>query len=574
LPGKRDSGNATTVRHEAPGGVGRFVLLVIGTDGTVAHPLPDTGVVTIGRAEGREVRIDDPSISRAHARLVIGDVVEIEDLGSTNGVRIAGQALAAGERRAIAADEVVALGEYKLIVQQRVANARPQRLWSNDYFEVRLEDECARAARFGWTFALVHLRLEREVSPAVTRECLGAVLRAADVLGAYGPGEYEVILVDVQPAQAEQIAARMADALEHRDLGVHLDVACYPRDGRDPERLAARVRATARGDAAEPGWQAPLVISASMRRLHEEIARVAGGEITVLLLGETGTGKEVIAETIHRASPRAAGPFLRLNCAALQQTLLESELFGHERGAFTGATAAKPGLLETAQGGTVFLDEIGELATATQSVLLRVLEERKVLRVGGLEYRAIDVRFIAATNRELEGEVARGRFREDLFYRLSGAILALPPLRERADEIEPLARRFIAEASARGRRPPGISPEALALLQRYVWPGNLRELRNAIERAVLLCDAEIGLEHLPVEKMEATVARPSAAPASTPAATPAESPDDDAEAERIRAALERAGGNQTMAARELGMSRRTLVNRLNEYGLPRPRKGR
>jgi DNA-binding NtrC family response regulator len=563
----------TTVQRQEPTGAGRFVLLVIGSDGTVSHALPDAGEVTIGRAEDCAVRIDDPSVSRAHARLVIGATVTIEDLGSTNGVRIAGRAIAAGEPQPLSVDEVVTLGDYRLMLQQRTGAARPQRLWSHDYFEVRLEDECARAARFGWSFALLHLHLVGETSAAVTRECLGAVLRAADVLGAFGPGAYEIILVDVRPEQAELIAGRIRAALERAAPRVDLELACFPRDGRDPERLAARVRVREVGDAA--GWNAPLVVAASMRRLHEQLALVAGGDITVLLLGETGTGKEVIAETIHRASPRAAGPFLRLNCAALQHTLLESELFGHERGAFTGAAAAKPGLLETAQGGTVFLDEIGELAPHTQSTLLRVLEERKVLRVGGLEYRPIDVRFLAATNRELEGEIARGRFREDLFYRLSGAILVVPPLRERTDEIEPLARRFIAEACARARRAaPGIRPDALAALQRYVWPGNLRELRNAIERAVLLCgNSDIALEHLPIEKMEATLARP-AAPAA-PAASEAEPPADDAaEAERIRAVLERCAGNQTMAARELGISRRTLVNRLNAYRLPRPRKGR
>jgi two-component system, NtrC family, response regulator AtoC len=317
----------------------------------------------------------------------------------------------------------------------------------------------------------------------------------------------------------------------------------------------------------------------------------------VLLLGETGAGKEILAETIHRLSPRRDAPFLRLNCAALSETLLESELFGHERGAFTGATHGKPGLLETANGGTVFLDEVGELAMSTQVKLLRVLEEREVLPVGGLKPRPIDVRFVAATNRDLEAEVERRTFRQDLYFRLCAATLVIPPLRERVSEIAGLARTF-SEGAARdmGRPPPALGGDALTALETYAWPGNIRELRNMIERAVLLCGTgPIGLQHLPVEKMRATLApvRVSAAanePVSARAATPAAHPDDAAEPERpLRAivreqvesverqricdALARAAGNQSAAAKLLGMPRRTLVKRLAAYNIPRPRRG-
>jgi two-component system, NtrC family, response regulator AtoC len=285
-----------------------------------------------------------------------------------------------------------------------------------------------------------------------------------------------------------------------------------------------------------------------------------------LLLGETGTGKEVLAEVIHRASPRASKPLVRLNCAAMPEALLESELFGHEKGAFTGANATKPGLLETADGGTVFLDEIGELTAATQAKLLRVLEAREVQRVGALKPRPIDVRFLAATNRDLEAEVTRGRFRADLYYRLNGVSIMIPPLRDRVAEIEPFARRFIADAAARMKRtPPSLDGDALALLRSHQWPGNIRELKNAIERAVLLQTAgTITAAHLPVDKIKTSVRAPSPDPdASVEPAT---------EADRIRLVLERCGGNQTKAALELGMSRRTLVNRLNDLGLPRPKK--
>jgi transcriptional regulator with PAS, ATPase and Fis domain len=334
-----------------------------------------------------------------------------------------------------------------------------------------------------------------------------------------------------------------------------------------------------------------------MLDLHRLAECVAAGTISILVLGETGTGKEVLAETIHRMSPRRDAPFLRLNCAALSETLLESELFGHERGAFTGATQTKPGLLETADGGTVFLDEVGELALSTQVKLLRVLEERQVLRVGGLKPRPIDVRFIAATNRDLEAEVERRGFREDLYFRLSAATLVIPPLRERVSEIAGLAHTFVDTAARDlGRPAPAIAADVLPQLEAYAWPGNIRELRNMMERAVLLCGTgSIRLPHLPMEKMRATLAprrttqlaveppprRPLAIAVADPPAPSADRPLRDVvraqvealEKQRICDALAQAAGNQSVAAKLLGMPRRTLVKRLTAYNIPRPRRG-
>jgi transcriptional regulator with PAS, ATPase and Fis domain len=310
-----------------------------------------------------------------------------------------------------------------------------------------------------------------------------------------------------------------------------------------------------------------VVIDPAMRRLYELATRVARGTISVLVVGETGTGKEVLAELIHTHSPRAAGPLVRINCAAFAETLIESELFGHEKGAFTGAQRERAGLLEAADGGTVVLDEVGETTPAIQAKLLRVLEERAVLRVGASTPRPIDVRFVAATNRDLEGEIETGRFRRDLYFRLAGVVLAIPPLRDRPDDLVALAERFAAEAAARiDRPPPRLSPGALAALRAHPWPGNVRELRNVIERAVLLADGdELTAEHLPfAAAAPATGSTPD--PAALPSALAA------LERQRIVEALEAAHGNQTRAAAALGMPLRTLVKRLDQYNLPRPRK--
>ncbi len=340
--------------------------------------------------------------------------------------------------------------------------------------------------------------------------------------------------------------------------------------------------------AEKPGEAAaPVIRDEAMRKLHQLVARVAEGTISVLLLGETGVGKEVLAETLHQRSPRAAKPFVALHCAALSGHLLESELFGHEKGAFTGAVAAKAGLLESAEGGTVFLDEVGELPAEVQVKLLRVLEERKVQRVGALRPRPIDVRIVSATHRNLEADIERGAFRQDLFFRLNGIAITIPPLRERVGEIVELARVFIARVSAQLGRSvePTLSPEALALLEGYRWPGNIRELRNTIERAVVLCAGTAILpEHLPLDRMRAQptvqqlipqVAPQPAMPPSPsvpPAAGPLRGEIEALERQRIVDALERSAGNQTQAATLLGMPRRTLVAKLAAYNIPRPRK--
>jgi DNA-binding NtrC family response regulator len=302
-----------------------------------------------------------------------------------------------------------------------------------------------------------------------------------------------------------------------------------------------------------------------MAQVHRLVEHVAGSNLSVLILGETGAGKEVIAEAIHQFSKRAKGPLVRLNCAALAETLLESELFGHEKGAFTGALATKTGLVEAADGGTLFLDEMGEMPMGTQAKLLRVLEAREVQRVGSVKPIKVDIRIVAATNVDLEAAIAAGKFRLDLYHRLDGVSIAIPPLRARRSEILPLAKIFLARACAeQNAKPTTFSEAAVRALESHAWPGNVRELKNVVERAaVLATGAPIAPAHLRLT--------PGAAPLAPLPVAPAEAIDP-AERARILAVLDQCGGNQSRAARELGIPRRTLLRRLDEYGVPRPRK--
>ena len=322
----------------------------------------------------------------------------------------------------------------------------------------------------------------------------------------------------------------------------------------------------------------PIVADPRMSALYADLDRVAVSSISVLLLGETGTGKEVLARTLHARSKRASGPFISINCAALTETLLEAELFGHERGAFTGATHARAGLFEAADGGTLFLDELGELSVSTQAKLLRILEGRKVVRVGSTTERAFDARFVSATNIDLEAKTEVRDFRTDLYFRLASCVLKIPPLRERVSEVAPFARAFIAQACTELDGPVlDLAPETLTVLERYAWPGNIRELKNAMQRAAALArGSQILPEHLPerLGRIHASIAPTVTAAPTANGDELTRLRDQISEVDRLRIvdALERCSGNQTRAARELGISRRTLVNRMQAYDLPRPRK--
>lgn len=315
-----------------------------------------------------------------------------------------------------------------------------------------------------------------------------------------------------------------------------------------------------------------------MRRISNLVGKVAEGKATVLLQGESGTGKEVVARAIHRQSPRAENPFLPINCAAIPEDLLESELFGFEEGAFTGAKRRKRGLLQVADGGTLFLDEIGEMPPKMQVKMLRVLETQKIRRIGGTRDVEIDVRFIAASNRDLKAAIEDRAFREDLYYRLGVVVIDLPPLRERIEDLELFVAAFVDEFNrAMGKSIMGVSSESLRVMRRYAWPGNIRELRNVIERAMVLCERdEIHPSHLPAE-LSAGHAAYDCADGSEPAtALTAGLPADGLnltdvvtglERRFIEKAMERTDGNQTEAAKLLSISRDQLRYRLEKYGM-------
>jgi DNA-binding NtrC family response regulator len=323
------------------------------------------------------------------------------------------------------------------------------------------------------------------------------------------------------------------------------------------------------------------LVRGSSKAMQEALAlagRAAASTATVLLLGESGTGKEVLARHIHTQSPRSDGAFVALNCATLAGDLLESELFGHEKGAFTGAHKAKPGSIEQAEGGTLFLDEVGELGAGAQAKLLRVLQERQFQRVGSTKTLDADIRIVAATNRELKKEVEDGAFREDLYYRLNVVSIRLPPLRNRVEDLQPLVEHALARYAAElGRAPLSISEEAWRLLRAHPWPGNVRELNNVIERAAVLApDDCIEVDDLPEELRE--LEAPPDADTSAIRPTTSEDPEVrpyrdavlDAKRAIIRCALEKTGGHQTKAAELLGVRQPYLARLIKNLGVPKP----
>jgi two-component system response regulator HydG len=405
-------------------------------------------------------------------------------------------------------------------------------------FDLILMD--VRMAKMGGIEALKLIKAYNPAIPVLIMTAYSSVESAVEALKA---GAYDYLM---KPLDFDVLKLTMERACEHAGLKA--------------ENQLLKVKLRSEYDIGHIIGKSP-----PMRELIEMLAMVAPSEATVLINGESGTGKELIAKSIHFNSQRKGHPLVVVNCAALTETLLESELFGHEKGAFTGAERLKEGRFMQAHKGTLFLDEVGETSLAMQAKLLRAIQEREIQRVGGEDIIAVDVRIVAATNRDLEVEVAGGRFREDLFYRLNVVSLEVPPLRERQEDIPRLAMHFIEHYTSRNRKQvKGFSPLAMDMLLKHHWPGNVRELENAIERGVILAAGEYLTEkELPLSITQNYSHQGGGLPVTSSAPRTLE----EIEKEAILAELEAAGGNKSETARRLGINRKTLHRKLKEYGL-------
>jgi DNA-binding NtrC family response regulator len=546
--------------------------------------VPEGGEVTIGRSRGATVVVDHEKVSRIHARFRrYGERLDLEDLESRNGTRVNGEKIEGV--RALAPGDEISIGPATIFVGIASPATRRSRVVDAEAFEARLEAEIDHAHRYRHRVALASLQFHGD---GAVVEAMARSIRIMDLAGDYGGDQFALLLPRLAHDEAEAAIRRLIDEARLLRADIRAGIAIAPEDGQTPDELLERSRAALR-QARTPGAlvmaakapaqlrsDADTVIAApAMRRIYALVDRIADSSLSVLILGETGVGKEVVAEAIHARSGRRAGPIVKINCASLPENLLESELFGHERGSFTGADRRKIGFFEAAGGGSIFLDEIGEMAPALQAKMLRVLERKVITRVGGTDEIPVDVRIIAATHRDAEAEVRAGRFREDLYFRLAGFTLAVPPLRDRVEEVVPLAQHFAKRvAEELGQPAPQLSEDAQLALRSHDWPGNVRELRNALERAVVVqTSGTITAEDLPERVRDAgRRARPPLPDGSIRDHLR----DQLADLERaaIVEALETFGGNQTRTAQRLGISRRALIYKMERLGLkPPPSKG-
>ncbi len=558
-------------RERLGGGARAHAVVYLGERSSFLDLAEGQGMV-LGRSEEADVQLKTPSVSRKHLVLRWADgQLSVQDCGSTNGTFVNGQRLR-GEVPLAGGDEITA-GDALIVVG--VTSPRPplvHRVSPSEAFEERLGRELIRAARLGRMLALVRARFEGP--PESAAQGLAALLSALPgqpIARAIGPSDYQ-LLVD-EGVESVRGICEAAAAPGGAVTGLRFGVALFPRDGQDRTALLGRAEeALAHTTASRPRREeGPVAEDPVSRRVFSLVDRLATSDGTVLIVGETGAGKEVVAVEIHRRSARAKGPFVPVNCGAIPSTMFAREMFGHERGAFTGAADRRAGFFEAASGGTLFLDEVAEIPLADQAHLLRAIEGRVVTRLGGTKQLPVDIRVLAATNRDLREQVARGLFRQDLLYRLDVLTIVVPALRDRPGDIGPLARRFLADLSRAGGRPPvELSKAALSVLERHGWPGNVRELRNVIERLALLASSPVISD---VEVLDVLYGR-SLSAVDLQQETDLRSLLEAVERAAIGRALDSSGGNQTIAAARLGISRRTLIYRMQRYGFAGPRSGR
>ncbi len=492
------------------------------------------------------------------------------------------------QARCLFSNDRLGLGRHRLLLQRDPGASAGPRLLDRAEFEARLEQELARFVRHRRPLAVALYLLPELPGPGQERLCaeLGGLVRLGDLL-AFEPGGRLWALFPDTGDSAEIPARRLLEELGRRAPGLRAALALCPLDGAQAEPLLRALRGAA--ESGGPGCLARPVPAAEtvelagvsvvaadprMRQLFSVVAALARSSLPVLISGETGVGKEIVAAALHEWSPRATGRLVSINCAALAETLLEGELFGHERGAFSGAVGARVGLLETASGGTVFLDEVGDASPRVQAELLRVLETGRLRRLGSNQERSVDLRIVAASNRPLEADVAAGRFRRDLYYRLAAARLEVPALRERPLDLPRMAQQFLDAACRElGRVSPALEEGALRRLAEHSWPGNVRELRNLMGYLAAVVEGpQVREGHLPATLGGAVAAEPPPAgdgplPSPLGPLRPLAEEIEELERRRIAQALELAGGVRLRAAELIGMPVRTLTDKLKRYGL-------
>ncbi len=570
LEGTTLKGNGTVLHA-------RTTLVLYHRDGAVVAHLDKGRSLVVGRSAPSDVEIPDLGLSRQHARFTWDEQgLWVEDLKSTNGTKKNGELIT---RTSISPGDEITIGP--VLVSVHIISSLDDELRGfdgHDRFVTALADEVTRARTFQRPLAVLMVRSPSAKDGHVSRWAgrLRTRLRPVDRVGIYGPAAVLIALPEATPEQVQELAGSLTGG----QPPLTCSAVSFPSDGGSVDELIAALQvATRTGRAASPSKppepSSVVVKNPAMKAVMAMVKRLAGSSISVLIHGETGTGKEVITRAIHDGGPRKKHPLRSINCAAIPGTLIESVLFGHEQGAYTGADKSARGIFEQADGGTVLLDEIGELAPSAQAALLRVLETKKVTRVGGDKEIEVDVRVIAAMHRDLEAMVEAGRFRQDLLYRLNTMTVSIPPLRERVDEIRPLAERFLDEARRQaGSDVRSIDPPALAALEAYAWPGNVRELRNVIERAVVVAEGKaITLSELTDRIRAGSRAIVMEPPSPLPASAETEPPGDYKEhlrryeSELILRALHKHNGNQTEAARTLNLPLRTLVHKIQTYGI-------
>ncbi len=588
--------------HSPSAGSAPFSLMMYYRGEVRVLPLHERRPLVIGRVPPADVVVPDPGLSRRHASIErAGSRVWVQDLGSTNGTWVDGSKV---DRVDVEPGMELSVGPVRAAVV-RLTTPEAQRLggFEHELFTIDLEAECARVALCRRPSALLMLRDARTPPGAAGRwlDELRGRIRAFDRIALYSADTVELLLPEADEAAARQIASEITGRREDLRCGV----AVTPAHGQTASKLLSTSRMALRRatssspvvvavptharDSAPaepaPGTEGPVVRDPAMTSVLDDASRLGTSVIPVLLLGETGTGKEIVARAIHEGGHRAKQPYVCVNCAAIPEQLVESTLFGHRRGAFTGAVQQSPGLFLAADGGSILLDEVGELPAAAQAVLLRALDTKRFTPVGATEEVHVDVRVIAATHRDLEAMVADGEFREDLYYRLAGMPLEIPPLRDRPEDIEPLAQHFLEIANRDNRRSVRhIEEEALDLLSEHLWPGNVRELRNVIERAVVITPGDtVTPADLPRSLQRSGSGQP---PPSLHTASEEEFSVGDVrnllasgrgsrdvlrevEAKLIHAALEQADHNRTRAAELLKVKLRTFHNKLRDHGFRR-----